>query len=254
MALYPYSLFLRRLNNNYRYKNFYQRCYRKMSSQQQYVPTSTRFQPRYTGPSKLTREQETLRQTILESRPRTGLSGPFLPWLAVPKIAWPSQELGKVVRYETSLSMQESELVILLTGAKFKSEAEFDIHVSEALRAGIGIDVINSIPRGTLLSQEGETHGKTDAVIEFSLANVKKCLIPQLEKEMSNEGTGDIQRAIQIVLFTAELLESSTVTDETYATTKRLLGEDDSVLVEIVAIVGYYTYVAFTLNVFRVAT
>jgi alkylhydroperoxidase family enzyme len=150
--------------------------------------------------------------------------------------------------------MRESELVILLTAAKFKSEAEFDIHAFEALRAGIGIDVINSIPRGTLLSQEGDTHnGKTDAV-EFSLENVKKCLIPQLEKEMSNEGKGDMQREIQIVLFTAELLERNTVSDETYTTTKRLLGGDDSVLVEIVAIVGYYTYVAFTLNVFRVAT
>lgn len=125
-----------------------------MSSQQQYVPTSSSFQPRYNGPLKLTEEQESLKQSILESRPRTGLSGPFLPLLAVPKIARPSQELGKVVRYETSLSMRESELVILLTGAKFKSEAEFDIHVSEALRAGIGIDVINSIPRGSLLSQE----------------------------------------------------------------------------------------------------
>jgi alkylhydroperoxidase family enzyme len=151
--------------------------------------------------------------------------------------------------------MRESELVILLTAAKFKSEAEFDIHAFEALRAGIGIDVIHSIPRGTLLSQEGDKHNeKTDPVIEFSLANVKKCLIPQLEKEMSNEGKGDIQRAIQIVLFTAELVEKNTVTDETYATTKRVLGGDDSVLVEIVAIVGYYTYVAFTLNVFRVAT
>ena len=201
----------------------------------------------------MTEEQEHLKQSILESRPRTGLSGPFLPWLAVPKIARPSQELGKVVRYETSLSMRESELVILLTAAKFKSEAEFDIHAFEALRAGIGIDVINSIPRGTLLSQEGETHGKTDPV-EFSLANVKKCLLPQLEKEISNEGKGDMQREIQIVLFTAELLETHTVSDKTYATTKQLLGRDDSVLVEIVAIVGYYTYVAFTLNVFRVAT
>lgn len=79
-------------------------------------------------------------------------------------------------------------------------------------------------------------------------------MIPQLEKEIANEGKGNIQREIQIVLFTAELLEKSNVSDETYATTKQLLGGDDSVLVEIVAIVGYYTYVAFTLNVFRIAS
>ena len=55
----------------------------------QYIPTSTTFQPRYTGPSpeNMSPEQTALRKSILESRPRTGLSGPFGPWLAVPAIA-----------------------------------------------------------------------------------------------------------------------------------------------------------------------
>lgn len=201
----------------------------------------------------MTEEQKCLRQAILESRPRTGLSGPFGPWLAVPSIARPSQELGRIVRYETSLSMRESELVILLTGAKFKSEAEFDIHLGEAIRAGIGMDVINSIPRGALLSQERSNEQGKD-VVEFSLENVKKRMIPLLEKEIASEGKGDLLRDIPIVLFTAELLETNTVSDETYATTKQLLGGDDSVLVEITAIVGYYAYVAYTLNVFRIAS
>lgn len=218
-----------------------------------YIPTSTTFQPRYTGPKpeNMTPEQTALRKSILESRPRTGLSGPFGPWLAVPSIAGPSQELGRTVRYETSLSMRESELVILLTGAKFKSEAEFDIHVGEAMRAGIGLDVINTIPRGDLLSREGSKDGANN--VEFSLENVKKHMIPQLEKEIT-EGKGDLQRDIPIVLFTTELLEKNTVSDETYTMTKQMLGGDDSVLVEIVAIVGYYAYVAYTLNVFRIAS
>lgn len=196
----------------------------------------------------MTTEQKDLRQSILESRPRTGLSGPFGPWLAVPPIARPSQELGRVVRFETSLNMRQSELVILLTGAKFQSETEFDIHVGEALLAGIGLDVINSIPRGNFLSRQG----MTGRGLEFSVANVKKHMIPLLEKEITNEWKGDMKRDIPIVLFTAELLETNTVSDETYEATKRLLGGDDSVLVEITAIVGYYAYVAFTLNVFRI--
>jgi 4-carboxymuconolactone decarboxylase len=200
----------------------------------------------------MTPDQIALRQSILESRPRTGLSGPFGPWLAVPSIARPSQELGRVVRYETGLSRRESELIILLTGAKFKSEAEFDIHVGEAMRAGIGMDVINNIPRGALLSQERSKEGQDDDV-EFSLENVKKNMIPHLEKEIANVGKGDLQRDVQIVLFTAELLERSAVSDETYATTTKILGGDES-LVKIVAIVGYYAYVAYTLNVFRIAS
>lgn len=232
-----------------------------------YVPTSTNFSARYAGPTQLTPEQETLRQSILASRPHTGLSGPFGPWLAVPPIANPSQQLGRVVRYETSLKFRESELVILLTGAKYKSEAEFDIHVKEARRAGVGWDVIHSIPRGKLLS--GTTVGGRPLPkdeVEFSLENVKKCMIPMLENEheeckvqVDETDTTNIEEArrrtkereVSILLFAAELLDRSTVTDETYAQTKEVLG-DDSVLVEITAIIGYYAYVGMTLNVFRI--
>ena len=73
-----------------------------------YEYTSQKFIPRYSGPSEndMTPDQQSIRQSILKSRPHTGLSGPFGPWLAVPAIARPSQELGRVVRYETSLTMR----------------------------------------------------------------------------------------------------------------------------------------------------
>lgn len=239
----------------------------------EYEPTSPHFQPRYAGPppDEMTPEQQALRDSILASRPRTGLSGPFGPWLAVPAIAQPSQELGRTVRYGTSMSMRESELVILLTGAKFKSEAEFDIHVGEARRAGIGWDVIRSIPRGKLLSEveswgEGgptKINGGVGAE-EFSLEKVKESVVPMLRKEHSEreeeEGGSasseepSLEREVAIVLFTAELLERSSVSDETYAATKQSLDGKESVLVEITAIVGYYAYVAYTLNVFRIAS
>merc|ERR1719183_1574581 len=61
-----------------------------------YKPTSHNFQPRYTGPQlhDMTSEQLELQQSILKSRPNTGLNGPFGPWLAIPSICNPSQELG----------------------------------------------------------------------------------------------------------------------------------------------------------------
>mmetsp|Transcript_54002 Transcript_54002/g.114707 ORF Transcript_54002/g.114707 Transcript_54002/m.114707 type:complete len:241 (+) Transcript_54002:36-758(+) len=230
-----------------------------------YEPTSPHFHPRYAGPppDDMTSEQRSLRQSILESRPRTGLSGPFGPWLAVPAIARPSQELGRTVRYETSLSMRESELVILLTGAKFKSEAEFDIHVGEARKAGVGWDVILSIPRGALLSAEESAMQQKGATVEFSLQNVKDRMIPLLAKEhddgRANRGSEDScdnskERELAVVLFTTELLDRNTVSDETYAATKKVLDGQDSVLVEITAIIGYYAYVAYTLNVFKIAS
>jgi 4-carboxymuconolactone decarboxylase len=211
-----------------------------------YIPSSTDFQARYTGPteSELTPEQRAIRSSILASRPHTGLSGPFGPWLANPEIAQPSQQLGKVCRYDTSLSKRESELVILLTGAKYKSDTEFDIHAIEANRAGVAWDVIRSIP------WRGDE--------KFSLEAVKRCLLPVLQKEHDNmELSGNYtktsrEREAAIVLFTAELLETSSVTDNTYEKTKAVLDGKDSVLVEITAILGYYAYVSYTLNVFRI--
>lgn len=196
--------------------------------------TSRDFIPRYTGPAtdELTPEQTEIRNSILATRPRTGLSGPFGPWLAVPAVAGPAQALGRACRYGTSLSLRESELVILLTGAKTRSHAEFDIHVGEARQAGIPMATIQSIPRDEA----------------FSLSAVMERVVPLLT---TNEGKAN-DREQAIVRFTAELLETQTVSDETYQQTKENVGGEDSVLVEITSIIGYYTYVAYTLNVFQI--
>jgi 4-carboxymuconolactone decarboxylase len=190
--------------------------------------TSRDLVPRYTGPpvEQLTRQQKKIRHGILKSRPRTGLSGPFGPWLAVPDIAQPAQALGRACRYGTSLTFAESELVILLTGAKTRSHADFDIHVGEALKAGWSRELVDAIPRDD----------------DFSVAAVQRKLWPFL--------TTDRDRAI--ATFTAELLDTYNVSEETYAATKKALDGKDSVLVELTSIVGYYTYVAYTLNVFRI--
>lgn len=196
--------------------------------QEEWKPTSKDLRPRYKGPpaSEMTEQQTVIRDSILASRPGTGLSGPFGPWLAVPAIAQPAQSLGKACRYGTSLSKSESELVILLTGAKFQSHTEFDIHVGEALKAGITLSVIKAIPRDD----------------QFSVRAVETHLVPLLSNE----------REVEIVKFTAELLETSKVSEETYQKTRQMLGGKDSVLVEITSIVGYYAFVSYTLNVFQI--
>eukprot|EP00536_Pseudo-nitzschia_multiseries_P000704 jgi/Psemu1/179356/e_gw1.9.201.1 len=183
---------------------------------------------RYNGPDPkdMNPKQKEIYDYILKSRPRTGLSGPFGPWLAVPEIAEPASQLGKACRYDTSLSFRESELVILLTGARARSSTEFTIHTGEALKAGISKEVIESIPRDE----------------EFSIEAVQKKLVPLLETN----------REKAMATFAAELLHTSTVSDETYETTKAAVEGKDSVLVEITSIVGYYTYVSYTLNVFRI--
>ena len=194
----------------------------------EYKPRAAHYVPRYAGPPEheLTEPQRAIRAAILRTRPGTGLRGPFGPWLAAPAIAEPAQALGKACRYGTSLSLRESELVILLTGARTQSHAEFDIHVGEAVKAGIGMHVIKAFPR------DGD----------FSLRMVEETLIPLLDN--------DRERAI--VRFAAELLETCGVSEATYRATKAAVDDNDAVLVEITSICGYYTFVAYTLNVFRI--
>lgn len=211
----------------------------------EHTNTSTDFVSRYDGPNveDMTTEQLKIRDNILGSRKGTGLSGPFGPWLAVPEIAGPSQELGRACRYGTSLNPRESELVILLTAAKTKSATEFDIHVGEALNAGLEMELIQAIPRGD----------------EFSMLKVQQKVIPFLQPQYgdklatTNEDTITGQtRAVAIATYATELLDTYTVSDETYFSTKAALDGKDSVLVEITSIVGYYTYVSYTLNAFRI--
>ena len=148
--------------------------------------------------------------------------------------------------------------------------AEFDIHVVEARRAGLSWEVIESIPRGKATASERVQRQQRGGEGMFSLARVKEYVIPLLEKEhdegksetegmegSDSSGSSELrskakEREVAIVLFAAELLETSTVSDETYKRTKRVLDGQDSALVEVTAIVGYYTYVAYTLNVFQI--
>jgi len=214
-----------------------------------YQQTSHKFIPRYNGPdpSQMTPAQTKIHQSIIKSRPRTGISGPFGPWLSIPSIADPAQQLGRACRYGTSLSFRESELVILLTGARHTSHSEFDIHVGEALKAGISMSLIESIPR----DEEFSTKAVEDRVVPLLQQSEKS--IDDRHTQQSESINIDCAREIAIVRFVSELLETSTVSDERYSEAKITLG-DDSVLVEITSIVGYYTYCAYTLNVFQIPT
>ena len=94
------------------------------------------------------------------------------------------------------------------------------------MRAGWSSEMIQAIPRDE----------------DFSAASVQN----QLKDYYQNP------REAAIAQFAAELLETSTVSDETYYKTRKLVDGKDSVLMEIVAICGYYTLVSYTLNAFQI--
>ncbi len=143
------------------------------------------------------------------SGPRGRLRGPLRAALYNPALADCWQALGAQLRYHTQLPAQLSELAILVTARHCRSPFEWDAHRPEAQRAGLPQSIIDS-----LLAQRApeDMTAEQSAVYDFAL----------------------------------ELNRHDSVSDATYATALALF--DARTLVELTALVGYYTLVAMTLN------
>lgn len=135
-------------------------------------------------------------------------------WLAHPELARRAAHLGELVRYETSLPPRLSELAILLVARHWHCAYEWAVHAGEAARAGLPADVIEAIGRG---------------------------------------GEPAITSTEQVVASaTRQLLASGRLDDAAYEAALAALG--DAGLTDLIAVVGYYTLVAFSLNAREVPT
>jgi 4-carboxymuconolactone decarboxylase len=143
------------------------------------------------------------------SGPRGRLRGPLRAALYNPTLADCWQALGAQLRYHTQLPPQLSELAILVTARHCRSPFEWDAHRPEAERAGLAQSIIDD-----LLAQN----------------------TPQA---MTAEQSA-------VYHFALELNRQDSVSDATYATALALFGA--RTVVELTALVGYYTLVAMTLN------
>ncbi|CAH2897118.1 MAG: Cation/multidrug efflux pump [uncultured Paraburkholderia sp.] len=155
-------------------------------------------------------EQKAVLEDIL-SGPRGNLNGPFLGWIFSPELAQNAQKLGAFCRYKTGLPLRLSELAILVTAARWRSQAEWHIHYPIALEAGLPTDVA-----------EGLRTGKTPS---FADADDKI-----------------------IFDFATELYDTKRVSDATYDAAVARFGL--TVVVNLVGLLGYYALVAMTLNTF----
>jgi 4-carboxymuconolactone decarboxylase len=171
---------------------------------------------RLTDPAedKLTPEQIKLRDAI-SSGPRgirKKLNGPFAIWMQAPEYGYFAQALGAHVRYNTALSPRQSEFAILCTGAKWKAQYEWFAHEPMALKAGVTPETIKDIKAGRAPKSA-----------------------PKDEKAIYD--------------FVQELYKTRRVSDRTYKRVHDALGTRGTV--ELVGILGYYTLISMTLNVFR---
>lgn len=141
--------------------------------------------------------------------PRQRLVGVLRAALHQPELADLWQKFGAFVRFRTSVPSRLSELAILVTARRWTSQVEWYVHAESARGAGLSEDVIQALLRAE--SPVFEDAGDA-AVYEFA----------------------------------RELQETGRVSPAVYG---QVLSELGTVgVVELAAIVGYYTMVSMTLN------
>ena len=142
-----------------------------------------------------------------------GMSGPFNAWLRSPVLGEAAQRVGETVRFESALSPQLRELAILIVAAEWKAQYEWWAHEKIARREGLDERIIESV--------------KAETPPDFS----------------------DPTEAV-VYNFARGLLDEHHVSNDLYDNAVELLGEAGTV--ELVILLGYYTLVSMTLNVFEV--
>ena len=141
--------------------------------------------------------------------PRGKVQGPIRAAIHNAELADRWQALGALLRYNTSLTPRLSEIAILVTAKASQSPFEWYAHRIEAEKIGLEKDIIENI------------------------LQLKKS--PLMSKEEAT--TFD---------FAFQLCQTKSVSNSTYALALNLFGE--KTIVELTALVGYYTMVAMTLN------
>lgn len=154
------------------------------------------------------------------SGPRGNLDGPFLGWIHSPELAGHAQELGAFCRYRTGLPLKLSELAILVTAAKWQCQAEWHIHHPIALSAGLAPQIAEALRTAALSPSP----------------------VPSEPPGMDGD-----ERLVW--RFACELYDSKRVSDASYAALVARFGL--TVAVNLAALLGYYSLVAMTLNVFN---
>jgi 4-carboxymuconolactone decarboxylase len=164
-------------------------------------------------PEQLSPDQSAVAASIMAG-PRRSLDGPFRAWLRSPVLADRLQKLGEYVRFDNVLPRRLSELAILITARHWTAQFEWYAHHPLALAAGLD---------------------------------------PEAAAAIAAEREPAAMRADERVVydFATALHRTGRVGDAAYAAALAAFGEQG--VVDLIAICGYYTIVAMTLNVAEVA-
>jgi 4-carboxymuconolactone decarboxylase len=172
------------------------------------------------GRSDLNAEQKDLWDYILQGPRGAGLGksikylpGPFNPWMQIPLFGKLAAEMGERLRFNSVLPGKLRELAILTTGARWKAEFEFWAHARVARAEGLPDSIVNALQAETAVPYEDD----------------QQRLVHMISKDLVETGRPRTHLAEQLAD-----------------------GLGWPAVVELVALVGFYCMVSFTLNAFDV--
>lgn len=143
------------------------------------------------------------------SGPRGRVIGPLRAAIHAPVLARAWSSLGESLRFGTGLGKRRSELAIIVTGRRWSAQVEWFIHAQAAADAGLEPDIIAAIRDGT-----PPRFTDADDALIYDYARL--------------------------------LLRDGTVPADLHARVTERFGVKG--VVELTALVGYYSMVAMTLN------
>jgi len=146
----------------------------------------------------------------LTAGPRGGVKGPFVPLLRSPNLLEKIQHVGDYVRFGTALDRRLNEFAVLIVSRHVTNQFEWAVHYPVALKAGLKLEIASALAEGR-----------------------------------RPEGMVDDEEVVYD--FCTELLATHGVSDSTYRRTVDRFGEQ--LLVELVAVVGYFALVSWLMNV-----
>ena len=138
---------------------------------------------------------------------------PMAAWLRNPELARRAQKLGEYVRFEIDLSPRLRELAVLVVARHWSAHHEWRIHKQKALEHGISADIVKAI-----------TEKRPPSFAD------------------------DAERVVYEIAMS--VVHTRTLPDPLYRAGVAALGEKG--LVELVSVLGYYTFVSMTLTAFEI--
>ena len=163
-------------------------------------------------PAEMTAAQRRVHDLIVAGR-RGRFGGPFQLLIRAPEICEHASQLGEHLRWGTSLPDRLSELAIISTARFWRAQYEWYAHAPLAEKAGVPAAAVEAIRRG-----ETPSFAQKDEALVYRVCT--------------------------------ELFKSQRLSDASFEEAISALGETG--VIEVIAIIGYYTLIGNTLNVFQV--